>query len=118
MNQKKYHTEVFKKVQNAYEELNKEPPAYEERFFNSHDNIFNFSCFDNIFEEMEKKIELMSLPKTSNGSFYSKQQYTCTRNGKTITKIEENINGEIKQYESYDSRPINRRNLLNMNSFL
>lgn len=61
--------------------------------------------FDTIFDEMERRVRALNIADRDGGTYYSKQTYVCSRNGKTVTKIEENVNGDIKQFESYDHRP-------------
>ena len=35
--------------------------------------------------------------------FYSKQTRSCTRDGKTVTKVTENVNGDTIEFESYEN---------------
>lgn len=69
----------------------------DEDFFDTRTNITD------IFEEMEERMKAMNI-KSDRGNFYSKSTYTVTKNGKTITKVDENMNGNRRTYESYDSR--------------
>jgi curved DNA-binding protein CbpA len=115
MKAKERHAEIFKKIQTAYDEITSKTENEEIQPFLHTPSIFRFDHFDRMFEDIEKKMKAYDISDNNGqGTYYSKQTYTCTRNGKTVTKIEENINGDINHYESYDSRPINRHNKLSL----
>ena len=116
-----YDENKFNEVKNAYEtiiecrknELSTFLPNKKQSSPNVNDVWGTSFSFDNIFNEMENRIKFINEHHKKNtvdnegGSFYSKRVYTCTRNGKTVTKIEENLNGDQMYYESYDDRKIN-----------
>lgn len=97
MREKDRHRVPYHEVERAYLQLTTVVPL--------HVRTDMHSRFDSVFEEMEKRVEAMVPQEKDGGKYYSKETYVCTRNGKTIIKIEENINGDIKRFESYDTRP-------------
>lgn len=109
MKEKDRHTKRFKEIQSAYTKIQESPTSSDSEFdifWRPFPNKNMFRRFNDVFEEMENRMRAFDIEeKPDGGTYYSKQTYVCTRNGKTVTKIEENINGDIKQFESYESRP-------------
>ena len=104
LHKKEVNEEKFKKAQKAYEDIMRERERKNNIQMSKLVNPTLDTYFDELFSEMEKKIHSMNFDENNtNGTFYSKTMYTCTRNGKTVTKIEENINGNKKKYESYEN---------------
>lgn len=94
---KEKYEKKFKLYKEAYEQIIKD----KENNIN-HKNLFDdFFNFD-IFDQMEKKMNNMKL--NNNGNYYSKSVYISNINGKKMKKVEENINGNIHQYEEFDTR--------------
>lgn len=115
MRKKELNEEKFKKVQQAYEEIMKERDYKNNMRMSTFVNPILDTYFDDIFSKMDNRMKFMKLDEIINdnqkgrGVFYSKSMYTCTRNGKTVTKIEENVNGDKKVYESYDSHGLTKQ---------
>ena len=109
MKEKDRHTKRFKEIQEAYAEIQESSTSFDTEldiFGRPFPNKNAFRRFNDVFEEMESRMRTFDIEEKPDGStYYSKQTYVCTRNGKTVTKIEENINGDVKQFESYESRP-------------
>lgn len=112
MKEKDLHTKRFKEIQNAYTEILQSPPSFDSEidlFWRPFPNTNIFRRFDDVFEEIETRMRAFDMEEQPNrGTYYSKETYMCTRNGKTVTKIKENINGDIKEFESYERRPNKR----------
>lgn len=107
MKDKEKHQKKFKEIQQAYSAIkDQRNTEIQIHPFMRMRNPFH-TDFDKMFDDMEKKMSEFNL-NNDNGTYYSKQTFSCTRNGKTVTKVEENINGDIKQFESYESRPMMR----------
>lgn len=84
--------EETKNVQSAYRELCEWPNyhPYSDVFRSMHD-------FDLFFDEMEQKMR----NRSKDVHVYSKHTNSCTRDGKTVTKVTENVNGDTTEFESY-----------------
>lgn len=69
--------------------------------YHPYSNVFRSMCdFDSFFNEMEQKMK----NRSEDVYFYSKQTHSCTRDGKTVTKVTENVNGDTTEFESYENR--------------
>ena len=101
MKHKDRHRQLYFNVETAYQTLLSEQQM---DVFNPRTNMRH--KFDIVFEEMERRVNKLAVNEPNEDSFYSKKTLICTRNGKTVTQIEENINGDIKRFESYDTRKI------------
>jgi DnaJ-class molecular chaperone len=61
------------------------------------------------YDDMERRMKSLRVhheqdPKVPKGDeipFYSKVSYLVRKNGKTYTKIQENINGDLREFEEY-----------------
>ena len=78
----------------------------------THESMFPSNGFKNIFSSFNKIFsdnltsELQNLEgdmNNANSQFYSKTVKHVSSNGKKITKVTENNNGDIKTYEMYNT---------------
>lgn len=79
------HTRTFPNAEKQYRELCE------------YSNVLH--DFDSFFNEMEQKMK----SRSEDVYFYSKQTRLCTRDGKTVTKVTENVNGDTIEFESYEN---------------
>ena len=137
---KRYETK-FKLIKDAYEEIVKQrqQPTTVSQTFNNQQN-FGVSPFTTLFQDVFQRMNdfdtmgqqfeqrIGNLSKTfanldvnhnqgnnSGGNFYSKRVFFSNVNGKKIKKVEENMNGQIHQYEEYDDSQANRTQQLKKN---
>jgi hypothetical protein len=94
-NKRKENTQKIKEIQNAYQDV------CEWADYDPYSSVFRDMCdFDRFFRDMESQLTSHIKEPVH---YYSKQTYSCTRDGKTVTKVEENVNGDIRQFESYEN---------------
>ena len=122
LKQKQILENKFEILQNAYEQIlleksqQKKPKKYD--ISSSHkelqpliyDSLFPSNSFKNIFSNFNSIFsdnfnsafqDLEHNMKNTNSRFYSKTIKHVSSNGKNVTKVTENNNGDIKTYELY-----------------
>lgn len=124
LKKKQIYEKKFEILQNAYEQilLEKSQQNNSKKYDISssrkmvqpltHESLFPSNGFKNIFYNFNKifsdnlNSELQNLERdmnNTNSKFYSKTVKHVTSNGKNITKVTENNNGDIKTYEMYNT---------------
>lgn len=127
LKQKQILENKFEILQNAYEQIlleksqkntpkkydishkDLQPLAHDSLFpSNSFKNIFsNFNDifsdnFNSAFQDLERDMNNLNM-NNANSQFYSKTVKHVSSNGKNITRVTENNNGDIKTYEMYNT---------------
>lgn len=127
LKQKQILENKFEILQNAYEQIlleksqKKTPKKYDissshkdlqplvhdslfpsnsfKNIFSNFNNIFSDN-FNSAFQDLERDMNNLNM-NNANSQFYSKTVKHVSSNGKNITKVTENNNGDIKTYELY-----------------
>ena len=125
---KKYETK-FKLIKEAYEEIMKQrqqkqvqvhemsplTTMFQDMFQRMNDFDTMDKNFENRIQNLHKTFNTIDVNQSNKGNFYSKRVFYSNINGKKIKKVEENINGQIHQYEEYDDRQPNNVHQLKKN---
>lgn len=56
---------------------------------------------DTAYTDIERRMREMRINDTATSPYYSKASYLVRRNGRTYKKIQENINGNLREFEEY-----------------
>jgi hypothetical protein len=88
------------KIMTAFKRImaKQQPKNIQEKRFNE----IVFPTMDVMCDQMEKKMSELSVDISEHEkTYYSKMSYFVRRGGKVFTKIEENVNGNLREYEEY-----------------
>ena len=61
----------------------------------------DFPTMNTLCDNMENKMTILNVNSNVDSPYYSKMSYFVRRDGKVFTKIQENANGNLREYEEY-----------------
>ena len=93
---------AFKRIMARQRNIGQQNKVEEKRFgenMNTEFPVMNIMC-----DDMEQRMNGLCLNETNDSDkkpYYSKLSYYVRRDGKVFTKIQENANGNLREYEEY-----------------